>query len=92
VVLIGSGSIGVAIARRVRAEKHILHASVRRENIDAAAAVFMKRRPPIENGHSKKVQIPNGRSLICTNLHVSYFTNVVFQYVFAGEKKRDVKL
>jgi NAD(P)-dependent dehydrogenase (short-subunit alcohol dehydrogenase family) len=38
-VLIGSGSIGVAIARRVSAGKHILLADLKKENADAAAAV-----------------------------------------------------
>ena len=39
-VLIGSGSIGVAIARRVSAEKHVLIADLKKENADAAAAVL----------------------------------------------------
>jgi len=39
-VLIGSGSIGVAIARRVSAGKHILLADLCQENADAAAAVL----------------------------------------------------
>lgn len=39
-VLIGSGSIGVAIARRVSAEKHILLADLKKENADTAAAVL----------------------------------------------------
>ena len=39
-VLIGSGSIGVAIARRVSAGKHVLLADLRQENADAAAAVL----------------------------------------------------
>lgn len=39
-VLIGSGLIGVAIARRVSSGKHILLADVRKENADAAAAVL----------------------------------------------------
>lgn len=39
-VLIGSGSIGVAIARRVSAGKHILLADLRKENADAAALVL----------------------------------------------------
>jgi NAD(P)-dependent dehydrogenase (short-subunit alcohol dehydrogenase family) len=39
-VLIGSGSIGVAIARRVSAGKHILLADLRQENSDAAAEVL----------------------------------------------------
>lgn len=39
-VLIGSGSIGVAIARRVSAGKHILLADLNKENADAAAAVL----------------------------------------------------
>jgi NAD(P)-dependent dehydrogenase (short-subunit alcohol dehydrogenase family) len=39
-VLIGSGSIGVAIARRVSAGKHILLADLRQENADAAAVVL----------------------------------------------------
>jgi NAD(P)-dependent dehydrogenase (short-subunit alcohol dehydrogenase family) len=39
-VLIGSGSIGVAIARRVSAGKHILLADLKKENADAVAAVL----------------------------------------------------
>ncbi|MGV8059775.1 MAG: SDR family oxidoreductase [Smithellaceae bacterium] len=39
-VLIGSGSIGVAIARRVSAGKHILLADLKKENADAAATVL----------------------------------------------------
>ena len=39
-ILIGAGSIGVAIARRVSAGKHILLADLRQENADAAAAVL----------------------------------------------------
>ena len=39
-VLIGSGSIGVAIARRVSAGKHILIADLKKENADTAAAVL----------------------------------------------------
>jgi NAD(P)-dependent dehydrogenase (short-subunit alcohol dehydrogenase family) len=40
VVLIGAGSIGQAIARRVGAGKHVLLADVRQENADAAAKVL----------------------------------------------------
>jgi len=39
-VLIGSGLIGIAIARRVSAGKHVLLADLRKENADAAAAVL----------------------------------------------------
>lgn len=39
-VLIGSGSIGVAIARRVSAGKQILLADLKKENADAAALVL----------------------------------------------------
>jgi NAD(P)-dependent dehydrogenase (short-subunit alcohol dehydrogenase family) len=39
-VLIGAGSIGVAIARRVSAGKHILLADLKKENADASAAVL----------------------------------------------------
>ena len=39
-VLIGSGLIGIAIARRVSAGRHILLADLRKENADAAAAVL----------------------------------------------------
>jgi NAD(P)-dependent dehydrogenase (short-subunit alcohol dehydrogenase family) len=39
-VLIGSGLIGVAIARRVSAGKHLLLADFKKENADAAAAVL----------------------------------------------------
>ena len=37
VVLIGAGSIGQAIVRRVSAGKHVLLADLRKENVDAAA-------------------------------------------------------
>jgi predicted dinucleotide-binding enzyme len=36
VVLIGAGSIGQAIARRVSAGKHVLLADLRQTNVDAA--------------------------------------------------------
>jgi NAD(P)-dependent dehydrogenase (short-subunit alcohol dehydrogenase family) len=39
-VLIGSGQIGVAIARRVSAGKHLMLADLRQENADAAAATL----------------------------------------------------
>lgn len=40
VVLIGAGSIGQAIARRVSAGKHVLLADLRQDNTDAAARVL----------------------------------------------------
>ncbi len=40
IVVIGAGSIGMAIARRVSAGKHILLADLRQENTDAAAKVL----------------------------------------------------
>jgi NAD(P)-dependent dehydrogenase (short-subunit alcohol dehydrogenase family) len=40
IVVIGAGSIGQAIARRVSAGKHVLLADVRQENADAAAKVL----------------------------------------------------
>ena len=40
VVVIGAGSIGIAIARRVSAGKHVLLADLRRETADAAAKVL----------------------------------------------------
>ena len=40
VVLIGAGSIGIAIARRVSAGKHLLLADLRQETADAAAKVL----------------------------------------------------
>lgn len=40
VVVIGAGSIGQAIARRISAGKHVLLADLRRENADAAAKVL----------------------------------------------------
>ncbi len=41
IVVIGAGSIGQAIARRVSAGKHVLLADIGRENADAAAKVLM---------------------------------------------------
>jgi len=40
VVVIGAGSIGQAIARRVSAGKHVLLADLRQDNVDAAANVL----------------------------------------------------
>lgn len=40
VTVIGAGSIGQAIARRVSAGKHILLADLRQENADAAAKIL----------------------------------------------------
>ena len=40
IVVIGAGSIGQAIARRVSAGKHVLLADLRQENADAAADVL----------------------------------------------------
>ena len=37
IVVIGAGSIGQAIVRRVAAGKHVLLADIRQENADAAA-------------------------------------------------------
>ena len=40
IVVIGAGSIGQAIARRVSAGKHVLLADLRKDNLDAAAKVL----------------------------------------------------
>ena len=40
IVLIGAGSIGQAIARRVSAGKHVLLADLRRDNLDATAKIL----------------------------------------------------
>ena len=40
IVLIGAGSIGQAIARRVGAGRHVVIADLRRENVEAAAHIF----------------------------------------------------
>jgi NAD(P)-dependent dehydrogenase (short-subunit alcohol dehydrogenase family) len=40
IVVIGAGSIGQAIARRVSAGKHVLLADLRQQNVDAAAKVL----------------------------------------------------
>jgi NAD(P)-dependent dehydrogenase (short-subunit alcohol dehydrogenase family) len=40
IVVIGAGSIGQAIARRVSAGKHVLLADLRQENADAAAKML----------------------------------------------------
>ena len=42
IVVIGAGSIGLAIARRVSAGKHILLADLRQENAEAAAKVLIE--------------------------------------------------
>ena len=40
IVVIGSGSIGQAISRRVGAGNHVLLSDLRRENVDAAATIL----------------------------------------------------
>lgn len=40
VVVIGAGSIGIAIARRISAGKHVLLADLRQDTADAAAKVL----------------------------------------------------
>jgi NAD(P)-dependent dehydrogenase (short-subunit alcohol dehydrogenase family) len=40
IVVIGAGSIGQAIARRVSAGKHVLLADLRQDNLTAAAKVL----------------------------------------------------
>jgi NAD(P)-dependent dehydrogenase (short-subunit alcohol dehydrogenase family) len=40
IVVIGAGSIGQAIARRVSAGKHVLLSDLRQDNVDAAAQVL----------------------------------------------------
>ncbi len=40
IVVIGAGSIGLAIARRVGTGKHILLADIRKENAEAASKVL----------------------------------------------------
>jgi NAD(P)-dependent dehydrogenase (short-subunit alcohol dehydrogenase family) len=40
-VVIGAGSIGQAIARRVSAGKHVVLADLRQENADSAAKVLL---------------------------------------------------
>lgn len=42
IVVIGAGSIGQAIARRVGAGKHILLADLRKENVDAASKTLLE--------------------------------------------------
>ena len=39
IVVIGAGSIGQAIARRVSTGKHVLLADLRQDNVDAAAKI-----------------------------------------------------
>jgi len=41
IVVIGAGSIGQAIARRVSTAKHVVLADLRQENADAAATVLL---------------------------------------------------
>ena len=66
IVVIGAGSIGQAIARRVSAGKHVLLADLRPENATAAAKVldeagFMVSTPtePISSGVAAR---PTGQS------------------------------
>ena len=40
IVVIGAGSIGQAIARRVSSGKHVLLADLKQENADAAAKIL----------------------------------------------------
>jgi threonine dehydrogenase-like Zn-dependent dehydrogenase len=46
IVVIGAGSIGIAIARRIDAGKHILLADLHQDKAEAAAMRFTRVRPP----------------------------------------------
>ena len=48
IVVIGAGSIGQAIARRVSAGKHVLLADLRQDAADAAAKVMSAKRTTAE--------------------------------------------
>ena len=58
VVVIGPGSIGQAIARRVSAGKHVLLADLRQENADAAAKVLS------DAGFDVKIEVTEGATLL----------------------------
>ena len=64
-VLIGSGLIGVAIARRVSSGKHILLADLRKENADAAATVALleKEKVRLEGEPGSKARAKKIRTL-----------------------------
>jgi NAD(P)-dependent dehydrogenase (short-subunit alcohol dehydrogenase family) len=62
IVVIGAGSIGQAIARRVGAGKYILLADLRQKNSDAAAKVLS------EAGFNVSTTIEQGKALATTEV------------------------
>jgi NAD(P)-dependent dehydrogenase (short-subunit alcohol dehydrogenase family) len=63
-VVIGAGSIGLAIARRVSAGKHVVLADLRQENADAGAAVLRDAGFEVSTAHVDVSSRPSVHALV----------------------------
>ena len=77
VVLIGTGSIGQAIARRVSAGKHILLADLRKENADAAAKTLSEAGFEVTTAKVDVASRPSVEALVKTATLLGEITEVI---------------
>jgi NAD(P)-dependent dehydrogenase (short-subunit alcohol dehydrogenase family) len=77
IVVIGAGSIGQAIARRVSAGKHVLLADLRRENADAAAKVLNEAGFEVTTATVDVASRPSVQALVETATAIGTVTGVI---------------
>ncbi len=77
IVVIGAGSIGQAIARRVSAGKHVLLADLRQENSDAAAKVLSEAGFEVSTAIVDVSSRESVRSLIETAIAIGGITGLI---------------
>lgn len=77
IVVIGAGSIGQAIARRVSAGKHVLLADLKQENAEAAAKVFSEAGFEVSTGIVDISSRASVQALIQTATQLGEITGVI---------------
>jgi NAD(P)-dependent dehydrogenase (short-subunit alcohol dehydrogenase family) len=77
IVVIGAGSIGQAIARRVSAGKHVLLADLRQENADAAAKVLKDAGFAVSTAAVDVSKRPSVHALVQTAVALGDVTGVI---------------
>jgi hypothetical protein len=99
IVLIGAGSIGQAIARRISAGKKLLLADLRLENADAAAGVSPSQASPetilkvdlygsvLVWGFSSQTKLVHGKGN-----HYGASVNIAGKVISMLERRKDVQL
>ncbi len=77
IVVIGAGSIGQAIARRVSAGKHVLLADLRQDNVDAAAKVLSDAGFEVSTATVDVSSRISVHALVETAAHIGSITGVI---------------